>query len=73
MVAGRHKSRVGALELGPTFNLLNLVNVSNLFDLLCILKTYLLQNELIRQRKQEGGGGKLGILVANPIIKLSFY
>ena len=38
-----------------------------------VLKTYLLQNELIRQRKQEGRGGKLGILAANPIIKLSFY
>ena len=33
-------------------------NIFNLFDLLCILKTYLLQNELIRQRKQEGGGGE---------------
>ena len=53
---------------------INVLDLLNLLDLLYILETYLLQDELIRQRKQEGGGeGKLGVLVANPIIKLSFY
>ena len=36
-------------------NLVNLLDLLDLLDLLYILETYLLQNELIRQRKQEGG------------------
>ena len=53
------------IDLGPTFNLFSLFNAFNLlnpfdvfdlFDLLCILKTYLLWNELMRQRKHKGGG-----------------
>ena len=50
-----------------------MLDLLNLLDLLYILETYLLENSLIRQRKQEGGEGKLAVLVANPIIKLSCY
>ena len=41
-------------------NICNLFDLFDLFDLLCILKTYLLQDELIRQRKQEGEGETRG-------------
>ena len=54
---------------------------SNLFDLRsirCSVHTGNIPplNELIRQRKQKGGGGgslKIKVLVANTIIELSFY
>ena len=48
-------------------------NIFNLFDLLCILKAYLLQDELIRQRKHEVGGNlKIEVAIANTIIKARF-
>ena len=50
-------------------------NVFNEFDLLCIPKTELLHNELIRKRNQGGGKGEfeIEVLVAIPFIKLIVY
>ena len=44
-------------------DLLDLLDLLDLFDLLCTLKTYLLWNELIGQRKNKRGKGGVEIEV----------
>ena len=47
-------------------------SIQSIRSIRCILKTYLLQNELIRQRKHKRGGSlKIEVLIANTIIKSS--
>ena len=47
---------VTVLDLLDLLDVLDLLDLSDLLDVLYRLETYLLQNELIRQREQEGGG-----------------
>ena len=55
------------------FDVLDLYDLFDLFDVVYTLETYLLQNELIRQRKHKGGRSlNIEVLMANTTIKLSF-
>ena len=70
----RNCKRIDVIDVSDIFDIFDVFDVFDLFDLLYILQTYLLWNELIRQRKHKRGRNlKIEVLVANAIINQRFF